>query len=240
MPKLKPTLTADDYHTLAASRGIEWIGGEVPQNSGKFKTRWRCPNGHEWEVAYGNIQSGNGCFYCSPTSPLTPDDYRALAERRGFTWVETSRKLTTSTKNLWRCPNGHEWEATYGNIKKGSGCPHCLDYVNGSPVSKPQREICKLINGQMNIVFKRTFAIDVTVEVSGVRIAIEYDSWYWHQHTLEHDKRKTRALILAGWRVIRVKSNALTPTKRQLDRAIQQILSGKEYTEIRLKDWGGK
>lgn len=37
-------LKLSDYHSLAAKRGFEWVGTELPLTS--VKTNWRCSNGH--------------------------------------------------------------------------------------------------------------------------------------------------------------------------------------------------
>lgn len=54
-----------------------------------------------------------------------PEDYRILAELRGFKWLgpEVSNN---QTKTGWKCPKGHDWLATYNTIQQGNGCPHCI------------------------------------------------------------------------------------------------------------------
>jgi very-short-patch-repair endonuclease len=63
-------------------------------------------------------------FYHMPS--LTPDDFKNLAEKRGFAWVGEFPKITPSSVNtLWRCPLGHTWKAKYKAVKGGTGCPIC-------------------------------------------------------------------------------------------------------------------
>jgi hypothetical protein len=45
-------------------------------------------------------------------------------------------------------------------------------------------------------------------------------------------------MIAAGWRVLRVRSNAQLPTRQQLDEAIDCLLEGESQLEIVLDDWG--
>jgi very-short-patch-repair endonuclease len=235
--RLKP----EDYHALAQSKGHIWLGPEVANN--RTKTNWQCQHGHRWAASYSSVILGT-CPKCS-TAIVTasrrrkPDDYHTLATSRGFSWLGPE-VLRNNIKTRWQCAKAHVWEAGYNDIQSGNGCPFCCDMVNGQRVSKPQRAICEMVNGEMNVRFKQRHSVDIAITVEGVRIAIEYDSWLWHYDKLEHDKRKTRALILAGWRVLRVKSNALLPSKRQLDNAIRRLVSGESYTEIVLKDWGVK
>lgn len=51
-----------DYHALAKSKGVEWIGNAV--KTANDKTLWRCCKGHEWLSTYSYIKSGNGCPQC--------------------------------------------------------------------------------------------------------------------------------------------------------------------------------
>lgn len=30
-----------------------------------------------------------------------------------------------SVRSWWSCPKGHRWEAAYGNLYRGCGCPYC-------------------------------------------------------------------------------------------------------------------
>ncbi len=52
-----------DYHQMAASRGFRWLGPEV--SGARVKTGWQCPQGHQWQARYNNIQQGSGCPECA-------------------------------------------------------------------------------------------------------------------------------------------------------------------------------
>jgi hypothetical protein len=75
-------------------------------------------------ASYNSVSSGNGCPECSRRVPKSSLDFHSLAGMRGFTWIGPM-EVNTSTKTLWRCQNGHEWQATYSSILGGSGCPSC-------------------------------------------------------------------------------------------------------------------
>lgn len=83
--------------------------------------------------------------------------------------------------------------------------------------------MCELVFGQI---------------LNGQRVAVEYDSWYWHAGREENDAQRDKEMLAAGWRVLRVKSGTLLPTRAQLDAAIGRLLAGEEQTEIVLEDWG--
>jgi len=227
--------TPEDYHALAKSRGFTWLGPEVQNN--QTKTGWRCDKGHEWQGLYDSIQTGHGCLTCAGKAPKIKDDYHALADVRGFRWVGSKLPKNTMTKTTWECENGHHWRSHYNNISFGSGCPDCVDMVNGHFVSKQQRTICEMLNGELN---ERAgpYYIDVAFEAGDMRVALEYDAWYWHAHNAEYDTQRDTNLIEAGWRVLRVKSNKEVPTKEQLEAAIARLMAGEMQAEIELGDWG--
>lgn len=55
----------------------------------------------------------------------TAEDYRKLAESKGFVWVGGKFPKDVRTKTKWQCSKGHQWITIYGSIQAGSGCPHC-------------------------------------------------------------------------------------------------------------------
>jgi hypothetical protein len=59
-------------------------------------------------------------------------------------------------------------------------------------------------------VADKTYDLDILIRAH--RLAIEYDSYYWHKETdaEERDRRKTNALEADGWTVIRVREKPLS------------------------------
>ena len=111
------------YHALAQARGYTWLGPEVANI--KTKTGWRCGQGHEWQARYANLQRGQGCPYCAYTAVRHPPAaYEALAQTRGYEWLGPEVR-NINTKTTWRCGHGHQWPATYSEIKQGGACRHC-------------------------------------------------------------------------------------------------------------------
>jgi hypothetical protein len=56
--------TAMDYHALARTRGLHWIGPEVPNS--RTQTGWSCTQGHTWQSTYSRIRQGAACPTCHP------------------------------------------------------------------------------------------------------------------------------------------------------------------------------
>jgi len=121
MPKRK---TIKDYLEIAKLHGLEWADEELPKNS-KAKTAWMCSFGHIFESRYNDIQQGRGCPYCAQNAPITEEQYKILAEKRGFVWQGNKLPCNIHTKTLWECKNKHRWLASYGNIYSGTNCPYC-------------------------------------------------------------------------------------------------------------------
>ncbi len=226
-------ITHEGYKSLARNRNFKWCGPMVPNTS--TPTTWECEKKHRWMASYSNIKNGSNCPKCSSIAPLTASDYYALGQKRGFNWCEPAAAPNIQTKTTWECIGGHRWSATYSNIYRGTGCPHCVDIVNGHRVSKLQRQLCEMLDGELNYPCG-SYRIDVAL--SKEKIAIEYDSWYWHGDRLEGDAERDKELLSAGWKILHIKSNSKLPTQYQLGAALALLRNGEVLTEIVLRDWG--
>ncbi len=226
--------TAQDYHTIAKMCGFTWLGAEVPNVS--TKTKWQCGHDHQWEATYSSLQQGYGCPTCSGKKHKISQDYAAIAKSRNWTWLGPA-VATSRIKTEWRCEYGHKWKVPYTSVQQGYGCPLCAGNVNGIPTSQVQRNLRDLLGGELNF-YTENYYIDIVIFSNDLKIAVEYDGWYYHQSRLEEDAERDDHLISLGWKVLRVKSGKYLPTTKQLARAIDQLLDGAPYVEIVLKDWG--
>lgn len=115
--------TPEDYHQLAAARGLVWLGKAAPGT--QRPTTWRCRDRHHvFARTYNRILTLRGCPLCSGRVRKTPDDYAALARLHGLTWLGPEVD-TTRERTQWRCAAGHVFESRYSSIQQGSGCPRC-------------------------------------------------------------------------------------------------------------------
>lgn len=237
--------TLEKYQKLAEDRGFLWTGDILPKTTGT-KTKWRCPNRHEWDASYNSIQQKHGCPHCNnqkknESRKITRDGYHRIAIERGFLWVGDSLPKTTALKTLFRCSQGHEWLTSYNAITHGNGCPHCSDMVNGVPISRQQRKIHSLIGGELNYrVHSRTarYCIDIALDTSTLfPIAVEYDCWYWHSKIEKHDAERDQWLLAHGWRILHIRSGKFIPTLDQLNTAIGRLRHDDTYLEIIMPDW---
>lgn len=223
-----------DYVNLANQHKIKWVGKYI--KNARYRTEWECSKGHRWTTTYGHIKRGNGCPHCSGKAPKNEKDYYDLAKIRGFSWVGPMVR-TVVTKTGWECKNGHYWKAVYSAIQQGSGCPICVDMIQGARVSKIQRRLHQILGGELNKRVGR-YNIDIALTLDGHDIAVEYDSWYWHKNQQKKDDIRTKKLLSLGWKVIRIKSNMKLPELDKIMDAIEQLKDGVNLIEIELTDWG--
>ncbi len=215
-------------------------------NSNKLSRLWecRCDCGAIVKVEQGNLQahiiSSCGCLRKELISQvrLTASDYEKLAKRFELIWLG-SKPVRSHDKTQWKCKQqGHTFWSNFGNLSYSLGCPKCLDLVNGARISKPQRELKKMIKGgRLNHRF-RPYTIDIALFVNGIRIAIEYDSWYNHANRLDLDAMKYEALLVAGWRVLQIKANESIPSQARVLKAIRDLTNGATRRIITMPDWG--
>lgn len=107
--------------------------------------------------------------------------------------------------------------------------------VNGVQVSKPQRQLCEMLDGKLNYPCG-SYKIDVAL--LNKMIAVEYDCWFWHGDRQEHDLQRDNDLLAAGWKILHVKTNKLFPSQQEIEDAIAQLEAGKSKIEVELDDWG--
>ena len=116
--------------------------------SGK-RVWWRCQNGHEWQAcichrAPKSNSRGTGCPLCSRNASHITRIQTII--RNVGTLLDTNPSLAkewhpdkngnlkpidytagSHAKVWWKCPRGHEWQATISSRTRGNGCPYCSD-----------------------------------------------------------------------------------------------------------------
>lgn len=113
----------DQLHQIAEERGGECLSCQY--KGATKKLLWECAKGHQWEAAPDSIKRGTWCPYCAGRAKLTIVEMHKTARDHGGMCL--SDKI--ATKLLWECSEGHRWEATAANVKRGTWCPHCARTV---------------------------------------------------------------------------------------------------------------
>ncbi len=121
MRKLK--YTTENMHDLAKSRGFVFLSEGYTGILQKHE--WMCSKGHKWRATPNGIKTGNGCKRCAAAQLRTTiEDARIIAKKCGFELMSKEHK-GMKKKHQWQCKEGHIWEATIQNIRRGNKCPTC-------------------------------------------------------------------------------------------------------------------
>ena len=117
-----PRKTTTAYHTLAAQKGLLWLGPEVTNVFAK--TWWQCSRGHQWQTTYNLVSQKGGCPICANNQRKPPAAYHAVAARRNFQWLGPEAR-NKRHKTGWTCAQGHQWQADWESVNSGYGCRVC-------------------------------------------------------------------------------------------------------------------
>jgi hypothetical protein len=115
-------LTIEEMHELVKNRNGKCLS-KVYINA-NTKLTWKCEKGHEWNATPGHVRSGKWCPVCAGIIPSTIEEMKDIALERGGKCL-SEEYINAHIPLRWRCSEGHEWEATSNNIKKGTWCPIC-------------------------------------------------------------------------------------------------------------------
>lgn len=88
-----------------------------------------CPKGHQFEMSYNTLQKGYRCKFCSGKATHTEEDFIKILEEEKNQLLEY-RGIGNKRKHLVLCPNGHKFETSYDNFRRGSRCPECYSYYS--------------------------------------------------------------------------------------------------------------
>lgn len=106
--------------------------------------------------------------------------------------------------------------------------------------SSQQYEIYKLLSQvykdcELNYV-EGKFFLDCRIVVDSVPVDIEYDGDYWHKNQ-QADIKRDKLLQKKGYKVLRIRSKRLLPSKDELIKSINQLInSDKNFLQINLAD----
>jgi hypothetical protein len=191
---------------------------------------WLGACGHEWRSRIASRSQGVGCPVCSgQTVQPGVNDLSSLHPLVAALWHPTRNgdlrpdgiSAGTDRKVWWLCEAEHEWQATVGNRVLGTGCAKCA--LKGT--SRIEQALYRAVSPWLSVptngsrhplkwgTRSDSASLDIAGEFHGRAVAIEYDGHYYHSldRNLENDKRKTLALLEAGWTVVRIRESPLEP-----------------------------
>jgi len=117
--------TIEEMQAYARSRGGKCLSKEYKGLGSPLE--WECAVGHRWPARPGNVLHLNTwCPYCAGRI-VTREELADLAAARGGKLL-SSVYLGAQRLHLWRCCDGHDFEATPNRVKNGGWCPQCQIY----------------------------------------------------------------------------------------------------------------
>jgi hypothetical protein len=112
----------EELHEIARQRGGCCLSNEYVNSS--HKLLFKCKHGHQFESCRDYLKAGNWCPFCAGKG-RSIHDLQDLASKFGGECL-SEHFLGMNTKHLWRCAEGHQWEAIPQNIQTlGRWCPVC-------------------------------------------------------------------------------------------------------------------
>ena len=106
---------------------------DVTAGSAK-KVWWTCQKGHNYQMEISQRNLGHGCPYCSNHKLLVGyNDLASLNPCLASEWhpdknedLKPTDVMSCSDRIVWwRCPQGHEWQASIAHRKYNPNCPEC-------------------------------------------------------------------------------------------------------------------
>lgn len=214
-------------------------------NKGERLLRCLCDCGNEqfctgYRLAKSKLKSC-GCFRKEFSKKICENRIIDIINKRFGKLLVKSFSHSISKNRFYNtlCDCGNSKIVSTSNLihNNTKSCGNCSNKVKGRNVSFVQLKLHKLLNrGVVNFKTNKK-SIDIALVYNGKKIAIEYDSWYWHSETKEKDKQRVNLLISNGWRVLSIKSRYKVPTYNNLWKAIEQLSNNEKYIELTLDDW---
>ncbi len=227
----------NDLQTVNPTLAKEWNydknNGLTPKdvlpNSNK-KVWWICSKGHEWQSTIANRNNGNGCPYCAERYAIkSENDLQTINPTLAKEWnYEKNNRLTpmdvlpnSNKKVWWKCNKGHEWQATVANRNKGNECPVCN---SERKTSLPEYALAYYLEkaGLEVLHSYREKGYELDIYIPSLKIAIEYDGYYWHKNRTGKDLKKNYKCKKDGIKLYRIRDGLSSLNDSSIDYVVQE------------------
>jgi len=157
--------------------------------------KWQCAEGHCWETSANNIIRGKWCPYCAGLKSVDGflEECKKLATLKGGKCLSRTYK-NAKNKLQWQCSEGHKWNATSENIKRGRWCPDCNIYFGEEVCRAYLEKILKIKlpkDSAVNFLVDSKFPLK---ELDGYnkrkKIAFEHHGEQHYKASSVHNRRK--------------------------------------------------
>ena len=204
-------LTIQKVRKVIEKKGGKLLSKEYKNAHAKLKIK--CSKGHVFWTNWHGIQQGHWCSDCGGTKRLTIQEVKKVIKEKGGILL-SKEYIGSGAKLKIKCSEGHVFWMTWGHIRKGQWCRKCSKIII---VSKPQKFIFENIqqyfpnakcNEPTGVYYCKTRSYEGDIVIFGKdKCVIEYDGERWHRTKRSYncDVRKTKRLIEAGFKVIRIR-----------------------------------
>jgi len=224
---------ADLFPELIAEWDVDRNGEVAPADVRPGSQRgvwWVCSTcGHSWQATpSGRTARGSGCRLCAARNRAeklhVPSKGGSLVDVLPSVAAEwhpirneplrpEEVKPRSSRKVWWRCREGHEWRTAIAHRAQGQRCPQCLLHGTSAQQIRLAAELTALglpvsaRHDPIEVFGRRPVRGDVVL--ADWRVVIELDGEFWHTGQVARDEVQTRALLDAGWHVLRLREGNL-------------------------------
>ena len=227
----------NDLQTVNPVLATEWnyerncglMPMDVLPNSNK-KVWWKCSKGHEWQSTVANRNNGNGCPYCLGRYAVKGEnDLQTVNPALAKEWnyeknddLKPEEFAANSNKDVWwKCSKGHVWHASIANRSKGNGCPVCN---SERKTSFPEYALAYYLKRSgLDVVHSyRAKGYELDIYIPSLKIAIEYDGYYWHKNRMRKDIEKNYKCKKDGIKLYRLREGLPPLNDSSIDYIVQE------------------
>jgi Zn finger protein HypA/HybF involved in hydrogenase expression len=163
--RVSPSIDDIKIELKEINKNILILSDSHKNSSTKLKCECLIDN-HIWYAKWGNLKHGYGCPKCAGR---VLKDIREIKNEiykiTNIIEIKTEKINKNTDKILCRCLiDGHEWSATYGNLKNGQGCPRCANNIKKT-YDKAVEDVY-FINKNIEIISKKYDGHNTPVECS--------------------------------------------------------------------------
>jgi hypothetical protein len=216
-----PKHTLEYVKNYIEDNGFKLLSTEYKNNSQLLEML--CPNNHKCKIRFYNFKTnGTRCPVCFGNKKYTFSYVKEYIEKSGYELLSTEYNSVYEKLQV-KCLNGHIYETTFSNFKKGYRCSRCktsgpelevFEYVKSiydGDIIQNDRET--LVNPETN------HWLELDVYLPKINKAIEFNGYY---HYLEdHKKRdeikveqciqnKIELFVINGWEYKKNKEHILS------------------------------
>ncbi len=194
------------------------------------KVWWKCSKGHEWQTYIKARNIGIGCPYCSGRYAIKGvNDLQTINPILAKEWdfgknsgLKSGDVLPNSRKKVWwKCSKGHEWQARIDSRNRGTGCPICNSERN---TSFPEYALLFYFQkyGFEKIHSYKEKGYELDIYIPSLKIAIEYDGYYWHKGKVKDDLQKNHKCVIDGIKLYRIREGLPSLNDSSIDFFVQK------------------